>query len=149
MFEKAGYYKSIINNIYNEIENNYYDYKDFRIYLAYNFIFEPKFSLYFGIDQKKINEIKNLLSEKNYENDENFISQLIKNIKLNKEDLFKYNEKGNTYISLIIKNKYISPLYWFKNKQFLDTVKQENKENKDHKKFRKRLTILEREVCNG
>jgi hypothetical protein len=147
LYEKAKEYTKILcKKIYNDIENNLLSYKDLRLYLLYSFLFEPKFFLN-KYSLKDVNLIKNLFTDEQYKKDKIFVISLSKNIRFNSmEQYLTHNNKGTTYCYNLIKDKYISPIFWLKWRKYYENMKQINNENKEHKRFRKILKIIESEV---
>jgi hypothetical protein len=145
-YKTQQFIKDVCKNIYNDIENSRFSYRDFKVYLFYSFLYNSKFYIT-NYQLPNVILINKLFKDDQFEKDQQFIKELNKNIILDNEKLFTFNLKGETHIYSLIKDKYISPNYWIKNKLVFDNIKQVNEENKEHKQFRRIMSLIEKEVC--
>jgi len=139
-FNRSGeFIKSQCKRVYNDVENSFFNYKDFTLFLLHNFIFNKKLN-WAEVNSKNINSIKELYKNEQFIIDQQFILELDK--QLNFKDIsayFKINRNGGNlvYDELILKKR-VSPLFYI----MLEDDVDENsnfEESEELKKFKKIL----------
>lgn len=142
--------KRLCQTIYNDIENSFYTYNDFKVTLLYIYIFNRRMN-YNELTEKNINRIKKIFSPKQLKKDQDFLLELNKRLKLDISDYFKINERGkNTaYEDLIMKQR-VSP-YFYLLYGNLDDEENESNVLKRFKKILKEINkhLLKKEAENG
>jgi len=137
-------YGKIYKKIYNDIENGYYTHDDLIIFYIYKLIFSDDVKLP-EIRYKNIKEIKKLFTEKQLKIDEKFILEIKNELKINNViGFFKINIDGENIAYNLIKNKYISPIFYLKYyKRYLTKNKENNIfRNEDFIRFEKLINII-------
>lgn len=145
--------KNICKRIYNEIENHFYSYYDFAIYLLYNAIFYGKTEIKL-INHKDINKASELFTNEQLRRDEQFILDLNDVLKFDIADYFKINRNGGCILyDDIVMKKRVSPLFYMEYSEHVETENREQNEElkqfiKVTNKIREILKIKEK-VKNG
>lgn len=104
----------ISKRIYNELENHLYTYKDILIFMLYQYAFLGKVNIY-KISSEDIKRVSKIFSKKQFKIDEDFILKINKNIKFkNIIDFFEIRESGEPIIYNLIKQNYITPVFYIK-----------------------------------
>jgi len=138
LYESNSYNKHNCIRIYNDIENNFYTYRDFLITLLYQYIFTNKSIQLKNINEKLIIKTSLLFGKKELEKNKKIVLSINKNTIFNTlQDYFKINKDKESYVYLLIKNKYISPIFWIKYDYLFDENGQKYIESQEHFRFRK------------
>lgn len=124
-----------LKTIYNDIENNYYNYDDLIIYILYNLIFNTNGSfIYKGNNCEKLKEVLKLFTKRRLEEDQSLLIEVNKKMKLQPNpmvELFKIREDGFSFIYKLIKQKKISPLFYM---MYVSKILNDDKNNNDELK---------------
>jgi len=150
-FDKTGEYTyRICKRIYNDIENNYYNYKDFVNFIMYQYIKNGKFKISSLITKDIVNS-KKLFTKKQLEKDKEFILQVAKKSKI--KDIcifFETNDEGESIIFQLTKQEYVSPCFFLRFKKRCLTNEKENVIlSNDYKRFRLAMNILQKNLKGG
>jgi hypothetical protein len=108
--------KDKCTQVYNEIENHYYNHRDFALFVCCEYLYNNSFS-WKNIDFKNINIVKDLFSESRFLLDQQMIIDMNEQTKFERlSQYFKLNNNGISIIyNLIIhEKKFISPLFFIK-----------------------------------
>lgn len=128
-------YKLLFKRIYNDIENNYYGYREYIIFILYNLIFKNSVDLS-GNMTKKIYKVMKLFTREQLEKDKNVILELNRKRRFGSDperELFEIKEVGYSLVYKLIvtkkKNsdeKIISPIFFINyGKKFLTKQKKD------------------------
>jgi len=99
--------------LYSDVESGIYNNIDILIYFLYNKIFNPKFYI-LQIIKKNIPIITNLFSNSQFEIDEKFVTEFMKDNNITQiSELFEIIDGSNLIFSMVIK-KLISPVFYLK-----------------------------------
>jgi hypothetical protein len=110
----SDFCKDNSKRIYNELENNYYTYRDIIVYILYNYGLNKKINWY---DIKESNIIKTIkiFTKKQLQKDKDFILQINKELKFKSLlELFEIRENGTPIIYELIMKDFISPVIYVK-----------------------------------
>lgn len=98
--------------IFNDIENSYYNHNDFIICYLHESLFFTKVKLS-DINYKRIKEVKSIFTKKQYNMDKMFVNTINDDLKLkNTELFFEINNTGDSIIYNLIKNNYVSIMFY-------------------------------------
>jgi hypothetical protein len=130
--------------IYNEIENHWYTYQDFIIYVLYLYLFEEKLD-YKKLKYDGIKIILEKLTKKEIKKDQEKLKQINQEVKLkNITEYFKIKSDGEPIIFKLIEQEIISPMFFIKYKKYIDG--DDSKKSKKLLRFEKILTKITQEL---
>ena len=148
------YWRENCQRIFNDLENNYYDYTDFCIAVYYLHMFQKSVPLYL-LNQKSIHEIRDLFHTDQVKKDKDLILKIKERGNLEKVNFFELLEDGQPIIYHLIKDKTVSPFIFVKawNNKSIQKLLTGNDENvifnTDYKRFIVIIKLLTTHFFNG
>lgn len=145
------YSKEISKRIYNELENNMYNYTDLFIYMLYKYAFNEKLKSN-SIYANEVKRVRNIFTKNQLKKDENFINEINKTIKLKTiNEFFEIRENGEPIIFELIKKQYVTPVFYVKYYEKVLTDK--NKDvifmSKEYEKFKYAMNVIVKIIKGG
>ena len=140
--------KNLINRcktFYNDIENGYYTHNDFIISYLHEALFVDKHTL-IKLNKKRIKEIKKTLTAKQFNIDKEFLLSINKSPNnIDYHEFFKINNDGKNIIYDLIKNEYITTIFYlFFYRKYLTNTRENINFNtcKEYLHFERILNII-------
>jgi hypothetical protein len=132
--------------IYNDIENHFYTYKDFAIFILDSYIIKSKFQWHL-VNSKNINITRSFYNQARFSKDEKMILEIAKNLKIkNLNKFFEIKENGNSilYDLIIHEKRFISPIFHIKYENIVFENLNENTKSERYKLFTKLTKIIKK-----
>jgi hypothetical protein len=108
------YHQNNAKRIFNDIENNFYDYRGLVLYLLYNAMMDETITLY-DIKDRNIKSVVKLFGKEQLAEDKEFIRKVNQSMNFKHiSDFFRLTQEGFPVIFPLIKQKYISPVFFMK-----------------------------------
>jgi len=126
-------------HIYNDLENYYYGYDEYIIYLLYGLMFKSSIDMS-GMLREKILSVAKLFTKEQLKKDQEFIIELNKEIKLRPDpivELFKIGDSGFSLAHKLTIKKFISPIFFihYSRKRLTNLKEDDILKHDDYKRF--------------
>ncbi len=130
--------KSRYKNLWNEYANYFFTYRELKQCILYRYLFDDNVSI-INITTDDVKEVRNLLSEKQFEIDKEILKEINKRTGYKTiKKFFQFSPEGENVIYRLTIKKTISPMVYIK---FVDEI-EENDQNENYKKFIKIIKKL-------
>ena len=140
--------KTKIVNIFSFINSSHYTFEDVKARVFLYYIHTEGKNIWYAWDALKDfpNAKENYFSKKQISADKVVIIELSKKLKLNSiESFFRIEDGGECYAYVLLKNKYISPIFYMK---YMDYITEEQNSSKRQKRVNNMMKIIQG-VKNG
>jgi hypothetical protein len=114
------------------INSSHFTLRDLELYVGYYYIYEKK-EVWFSITEKKLSGFEQkYFSNDSLKRDQNLIVDVNNELKVGGvDDFFRINDEGGEcHAHLLLKNKYISPMFYIKYMGRLSNIEKQSKEQK-------------------
>jgi len=140
--------KTRIVNIFAFINSNHYTFEDVKAKVYLHYIHTEGKNIWYAWDALRDfpNVKENYFSKKLISDDKVVIIELSKKLKLKSIDsFFRIEDGGECYAYVLLKNKYISPLFYMK---YMDYITEEQNSSKIQKRVNSMMKIIQGDI-NG
>ncbi len=134
--------------VWNDLENGFYNYRELKLYLLYQYFIGKK-PFIAKIERDKVKEISQKFSKEQWETDKQVIKQICKRInKKNIKEFLEIKKEDETYVvhELIEKNL-IGPLVFINYYDKLENLQENDKLKKIIKIIKQELNKNKEEIC--
>lgn len=116
------------------INSSHFSLDDLKCYVYYSYIYDDIRYLWshnFNFNHKEIENFKlKYFSKLALDRDRKIIININKQLKFSLEDYFKIRETGECYAAILIRNKYISPMFYIKYMDYASNISESSESQK-------------------